>query len=264
MIFYFSGTGNSLQVAKNIGEKSGEELVSIARVMNSKDGCFEYELRDNETIGFVYPIYAWAPPKMVLNFIEKLRFKNYKNNYVFSVATCGGNIGNTMKLVNEYLKKKNMNLNSGFSISMPNNYITMGNVDTRDKEGNKLLAAETTLKNINNVIMEKKSGVFEVNKGFWPFLLTSVINPMFNKNAISTKKFYAKDNCTSCGICESVCNSNTIKVNGKPQWGEACTQCFACIHYCPVKAIQFGKATESKGRYKNPNITLEEMKINTK
>jgi NAD-dependent dihydropyrimidine dehydrogenase PreA subunit/flavodoxin len=261
MIFYFSGTGNSLQVAKCIGEHNNEKLISIARVMNNGAGGFEYTLEDNEAIGFVYPIYSWAPPRMVLNFIEKLRFKNYKNNYIFSVASCGSNIGNTMKKVNECLKNKNLTLNSGFSISMPNNYIVMGNVDSKDKENKKLLAAEATLRNINKVIMERKSGVFQVNKGFLPFVLTSVINPMFNKNAISTKKFYAKDSCTGCGICEEVCNSHTIKVDTKPHWGEACTQCFACIHYCPVKAIQFGKGTEGKGRYKNPNISLKEMKV---
>ena len=55
---------------------------------------------------------------------------------------------------------------------------------------------------------------------------------------------------------------NTIKVNGKPSWGEHCTQCLACINLCPVKAIQCGKGTQSKGRYKNPNINVNEMKIN--
>jgi len=262
MIFYFSGTGNSLQVARNIAEYNDEKLISIASERNNKNTNFKYTLKDNEVIGFVYPVYAWAPPKMVIDFIEKLKLINYKDNYIFSVATCGENIGNTMKVMSHSLKKQNFNLNSGFSISMPNNYIIMGDIDSKEKEEKKLLAAAETLKNINYIIKERKKDVFQVVKGPIPGILTTFINPLFNKGAMNTKKFYANDSCTSCGVCESVCNCKTIKVQGKPKWGKECTQCLACIHLCPVSAIQYGKGTESKGRYKNPNVTLEDMKVN--
>ena len=36
MIFYFSGTGNSLQIAKNIAEHNDEKLISIAFEMNNR------------------------------------------------------------------------------------------------------------------------------------------------------------------------------------------------------------------------------------
>lgn len=259
MIFYFSGTGNSLQVAKSIGDYNGEKLIAIAREMNSRDTSFEYTLEEKETIGFVFPVYAWGPPKMVLQFIERLNFINFKDNYVFSVATCGDNIGNTMKVLNKSLNKRNIELHSGFSIRMPNNYIVMGDVDPKEIENEKLKKAGESLKRINVIINEKRRGVFEVEKGSMPGVLTSVINPLFNKNAMDTRKFYATDKCTSCGICERVCNSNTIKVKGKPEWGKNCTQCLACIHNCPVRAIQYGKGTEKKGRYKNPNVNMNEF-----
>lgn len=262
MIFYFSGTGNSLQIAKKIAEHNNEKLISIASKMNSKDGSFEYTLKDNEIIGFVYPVYAWAPPKMVLDFINKLKLNNYKDNYIFSVATCGENVGNTMKVLSSVLKKKNLDLDSGFSISMPNNCITIGDIDSKEKENRKLLAAEETLKNINDIIKERRKKVFQVIKGYMPGILTGVINPLFNRGATNTKKFYADDNCTGCGICQSVCNCNNIKVEEKPRWGKNCAQCLACIHFCPVRAVQYGKGTERKGRYKNPNVSVEEMIVN--
>jgi ferredoxin len=264
MIFYFSGTGNSLQVAKNIAEHNNETLISIASEMNRKDSSFEYILKKNEIIGFVYPIYAWGPPEMVMNFIKKIKLNNYEDNYTFSVATCGENIGNTMKLLQAELNKRNLNLHSGFSIAMPNNYIVMGNVDSKEAESKKLSAAEETLKDINGIIKDRTKGVFKVEKGLFPFILTSVINPGFNKGARDTKKFYANDSCTGCGICEKVCNAQIIKVDQKPRWAEGCTQCLACIHLCPVKAVQLGKGTEKKGRYKNPNVKVSEMIIGAK
>ncbi len=187
MIFYFSGTGNSLYAAKNIGEHSKENLISIASAMNNKDSSYEYTLKDDEIIGFVYPIYAWAPPKMVLEFIKKAKFINYNNNYTFTVATCGGNAGNAIKAIGACLNKKNMSLKSGFSLQMPSNYIIGGDVDTKEVEKEKLCQAEQVLNRINQVIKDRSEDVFEVEKGFMPVVLTSVINPLFNKKCLDTK-----------------------------------------------------------------------------
>ncbi|WP_052675849.1 EFR1 family ferrodoxin [Paenibacillus sp. IHBB 10380] len=103
------------------------------------------------------------------------------------------------------------------------------------------------------------TGEFKVEKGALPWLLTGIINPMFNKKAIDTTKFHVNDRCTNCDTCERVCNCNNIKVDDKPQWGQRCTLCLVCVHYCPVSAIQYGKETEKKGRYTNPNIRIDEM-----
>ncbi len=261
MIFYFTGTGNSLYVAKNIGESNNEALVSIAEVMNSPKANYEFDLKDNEAIGFVFPIYSWGPPKMVIQFIEKFKLNNYNNHYMFAIATCGKNIGNSMELLDFHLKKKNLALKSGFSIVMPNNFIGLGNVDTPSAESKKLSEAEVTLKHINGIIKDRKVDVYETAKGAVPGLLTSMINPMFNKKATSPKKFYTNDKCIACGLCSLVCNTQTIKVLSKPTWGTECAQCMACLHLCPTEAIQFSKGSEKKGRYKNPNISVDELKL---
>lgn len=261
MIFYFTGTGNSLYIAKNIGQYNNENLISIASEMNSAKEHYEYTLKNSEVIGFVYPVYAWGPPKMVLEFIEKIKLHNYNGNYIFTVATCGKNIGNTVKLFNNYLKKKGLLLKAAFSIVMPNNYIVTGDVDTKEIEQKKLSDSLNTLKHINEIINRRKEDVYELIKGPFPNLVTSVVNPLFNKAGIKTSNFSVNDNCTGCGICKSVCNCQNITMEEKPIWGEKCSQCLACFHLCPVKAISYGRATENKGRYKNPNIDVSELKV---
>lgn len=259
MIFYFSGTGNSLYIAKNIADNQKEKIISISKEMYLKKDIYEYELKSNENIVFVYPIYAWAPPKMVLEFIDKIKLKNYNDNYTIAVASCGENIGNSMNLLSNVLNNKGISLNSGFSIAMPNNYMVMGDVEPKDNIPKLIKEANTTLDKINNIINNKVDNVFQIEKGPMPGVMTKVINPLFNMNAINTKKFYADDNCNGCKICENICNTKTIKVSDKPIWGKECTGCFACINYCPQKSIQFGKATIKKGRYINPNIDINEM-----
>ena len=252
MIFYFSGTGNSSYVAHKIAKNNNEQVISIPQEMKQGKDSYEYNLQEEEIIGFVYPVYAWAPPKMVIDFISKLTLHNYKNNYLFSIATCGANIGNTMGVLQEALKKKGLALQSGFSLVMPNNYIIMGDVDSEKKVAEKLSQAEERLAMINQVLAKKQTGIFQLEKGKLPLFLTGLINSLFNKHGMDSSKYYATDACTSCGLCERVCLTGTISVNKKPVWGANCTQCLACIHRCHTRAIQYGKGTIKKGRYQHP------------
>jgi MinD superfamily P-loop ATPase len=76
----------------------------------------------------------------------------------------------------------------------------------------------------------------------------------------SDKSFYANEDCTNCGICESVCPVNNIVLTeGLPQWQHKCQQCLACINFCPENAIQFGTKSLETGRYHHPEITVQEI-----
>jgi ferredoxin len=261
MIFYFSGTGNSLYIAKTIAKSHNENLISIAATMKDKKEYYEYTLKENEIIGIVYPVYAWAPPKQVIEFLRNLKLMNYNNNYIFTVATCGANIGNTIKVIDKALRINNLHLNSGFSVVMPNNYIIVGDVDTKEIENKKLLDAKQSISTINNTIKNRLDNFYQVKKGLLPAVMTSIVNPLFSKNSLNTKSFHVNERCNGCGLCEKICNSGTIKVKEKPIWGNNCSQCLACIHLCPTSAIQHGKSTEKKGRYMNPQIKVHDMII---
>ena len=80
IIFYFTGTGNCLYVARQIGG-DGALLLSIPQVM--KQGELNFEA---DEIGLVYPIYGHMPHNMVRKFIKKARLKA---EYKFAVLTYG-------------------------------------------------------------------------------------------------------------------------------------------------------------------------------
>ena len=64
MIFYFSGTGNSKWIANQLSKEQKEDLVFIPDTL--RNGTSEFCLREDEKVGFVFPIYSWAPPAIVL------------------------------------------------------------------------------------------------------------------------------------------------------------------------------------------------------
>lgn len=61
MIFYFTGTGNSLWVAKTLSETLGEPLISIADELHKEEKDLIYPVRPDEKILFVYPVHPGDP-----------------------------------------------------------------------------------------------------------------------------------------------------------------------------------------------------------
>ena len=88
MIFYFTGTGNSLYAAKKLADE-GEEVISIIDALRRK--AVHYILKENEKLGFVFPVYFYTVSDPVLEFVRNLQVKNA--GFVYAVIPCGASIG---------------------------------------------------------------------------------------------------------------------------------------------------------------------------
>lgn len=254
MIYYFSGTGNSLWSAQQLAGIFGERLVSMAEALQN-DGL-SYLLTDDEKVFFVMPVHSWGPALLALRFIEKLSFENYREQPVFALFTCGDNCGYADKILAKALQKKGVTLTKSFSLQMPNNYILMKGfgIDPETVEQRKLRDAPELLQTIADHIQEQKAGTI-YTVGTKPFLKSRFVYPMFKKFAVKKVAFYATEKCTLCGMCAEICPTKTIVMaESKPKWGGGCVQCTACINRCPVRAIEYGKITEDQGRYHHPEI----------
>jgi flavodoxin len=110
-IYYFSGTGNSLYVAKKIQEQLRDaELIQITSKEQDRRPSIA-----SDVLGFVFPVYAWGPPKLVEEFIKTAQFN--APDYLFAVATNAGGPGNTLKYTEKLFKKKGLNLHSASLVS---------------------------------------------------------------------------------------------------------------------------------------------------
>lgn len=55
-----------------------------------------------------------------------------------------------------------------------------------------------------------------------------------------------KDKCDGCGVCVTVCPTDSIKiVNNKAVIDDTCIACGACVSVCPVECIEL-KMTKSE------------------
>ena len=248
MIFYFSGCGNSRHVAETLATGLNDQLVFIPEAEREKR--YEYTLAEEERLGFVFPIYSWAPPKLVLDFIGKMNL-NAKPSYVYFVCTCGDNCGQTEKVFRQSLESKGWKLAACCSLQMPETYIGMPGfkLDTKENAQRKIANADAKIKTLLPRLTDKEH-FSDMIVGGMAWLKSKLVNPGFNRFATDDSKYRSTDQCIHCGRCVEVCPLKNITLEeGRPLWHGYCTICMACYHHCPVNAIQYGKSTEGKGQY---------------
>ena len=235
MIFYFSGTGNSRWAAKQIAAQTGDAAQDIAALKAAPS------VENEHQIGLVFPVYAWGAPEAVIRFAKTLP---KTNQFTFGVCTCGEEAGYSLKNFSKIIPLK-----SSYSLVMPNNYVVGSDLEDEGTVLSVLRNAKEEVKRMAEELSAKKE-VYRVHEGSGAGLKSGLVNFGFNKFARSTKSFYTTDACTGCGLCAKNCPACTITMeNNRPVWGSQCYQCVKCINCCPATAIQYGKATETRGRY---------------
>lgn len=147
---------------------------------------------EDQTLGIVFPIYAWGVPEPVLEFVKRL---NSKPSFTFGVCTCGAEAGDAMHKLNLILP-----LNSTYSVSMPSNCIMGADLESNESISSKITKAKVKLEMIAAQVNARQS-VHDVNKGPLAWIKTNLANFGFNMAARSTKPFYVTDKCISCREC---------------------------------------------------------------
>lgn len=249
MIFYFSGTGNSLQVAQKLATALRETLFD----MTSGEPIPQFG--KYERVGFVFPVYAWGLPRVVESFVKQLPMGS-DQYYVYGVFTCGDDVGYTDWLLRKALRKKGWCLNAAYSVQMRNTYVCLPgfDVDALKVSVKKQVGEILRVPHIAEYVAAYAKGSSkELTRGTAAWLKSYVLRPLFNHFLISDKRFWTqRDACTKCGRCVKLCPLQNISFNneGVVEWKGHCTHCLRCYHACPRHAINYGKFTRNKGQVK--------------
>jgi ferredoxin len=260
-IFYFSATGNSLQLAKKVaGQLGTNNLVPIAKAMNKKT-----YLCKSKNIGLVFPVYAWGVPRIVIDFIDKLVFDG--PGYLFSIVTCVGIPAFTLQNVNKVLQAKGARLNAGFVVKAKSASLIKKNILDHviiaiDRKRKKMQTADERIGEMVAIIKEQQDHAPETSS-----LLANIIGHFFHRLSrdylrTASTNFRVDDNCSGCGICASICPRNNISLAaGTPLFGNNCEFCHACIQWCPNFAIKHPSFDPKLVQYTHPDVDLQEFKL---
>jgi ferredoxin len=239
MILYFSGTGNSLYVAKRLAREN-EKLVDMA-VSSDYAVC-------DKRVGIIFPCYCSDIPRKVAEFLGKAVIKT---DYAFAVCTCGADSGKSFGSIQYILCGKGQKLACGKKIVMPDSCVIFGFPQNIVKQllstaDDRIDAVKAEIENgaVSEIAASKPNGIF--SRFMW-FAFNDIVGVRHKKS---------DKNCTGCGLCAELCPRKNIKiVGGRAVFGDDCVNCFRCINSCGHYAVKFGllKNTPSK-RYIHPGF----------
>lgn len=255
ILYYFTGTGNSLAVAKKIEQKiNGFSLVPIHDAIKQPLPSY------SNLIGISFPVYAYRPPHIVATFLRRLK-KEGIGKYIFVIANSGGGPGNVLSHVKRMLKSKK--LQAGFSLHMPFNYLPFGNVPLPSEQRKLYTHAEKRINTIAEIIENRQTHFDPVRNVFRTYIHPGIVYTLaYPTIPTMDKKFWTDEGCNGCTTCGKVCPVQNIRMHdNKPTWLHHCEQCYACVHWCPVSSIQWGDKTTGKKRYHHPEIKLKELLV---
>jgi ferredoxin len=252
VIFYYSGTGNSLWLARLLATKlDGATLCPMKHADSLAAG-------DAEAVGFIFPVHVWGMPVPVVRFLEKLALK--PETYLFALAVNAGQVSRTLVQLREMLAGRGLKLAAGYSIILPSNYIPWGGAAPAQKQQELFAGARAKLQAAAACIADREAGPIEKGPLWQRVVFTAIYKLTFQQVHKMDKDFWCDDKCNSCEICVRVCPARNISLaEGRPVWHHECEQCLACIQWCPQESIQFGKKTPGYGRYHHPEIKLKDM-----
>jgi len=282
-VYYFSGTGNTLAVAREIAKKIHAEPIPLAAAMRAEKLHI-----DAQTIGVVFPSYlamVYGMPLIVERFIRKI--ENIDSLHIFAVCTCGGytpvNALPSLFRLEQLIRSCGGKLSAAYSVRLPMNNLDYGHIPIPIETD-----SETIIQNskgaidfVCNDILKGKPTKHRLAKRTFPLLLTPLFlatkKPVLNmlkKQAkvpadanlayaelvpLTDRSIVVNDDCTGCGICARVCPVGNIKItDGKPVFQHRCEMCFACDEWCPVNAVHHWSRKVGV-KYRHPDVRLPDM-----
>lgn len=250
MVFYFTGTGNSLYAARALDP----ETVSIPQAIRDPQPVYEAE-----TVGIVAPIYGHEMPEMVRAFLRRAELRT---KYLYVVLTYGNRHANAVELAEAALAEAGRKADYIRTLLMVDNFLPAFDMDEQralDKHVEEQLAAiradiGARRRWIEPVTAEDRQAHQNYLRG------------VGGSPAAAWASFRLTDECIGCGICTNVCPAGCIRLaDGRAvRTGENCQACFACIHACPEKAIRmqpvFGyREKNPDARYRNEHVSLSDL-----
>ncbi len=246
MVLYFSATGNTEYVAKEIARLTDDTCLNLLTKIQNSDYS---EIHSEKPFVICSPIYVCELPVFMLKFLKKVKLTGSRE--IYFILSSGGYSGHADHQAKVLSRKIKMIYKGSADVQMPRNYIASDIYPMLSAEeiSEYLSRARVKIPETAEII---KAGGTLTKRHVYIFEALSIIlvaGP-WRKFILTAKAFYAKDSCIGCGKCAKLCPLNNIKIEDKkPVWGKKCTHCMACIANCPKESIEYGKITVGKERY---------------
>ena len=209
VIYYFTGTGNSMRAAEKIAARLGDtEIISM------RCNPIETPAIDADIIGFIYPVYHWTMPEPVVKFIKELSIN--PNAYIFVVAMPSFILGHACEKLEELIEQKGAKVAYGTKVNCVGNYVICYPPIPPPKFV--VPKTERKLDKIADDIAGK--GLRKIPKA--NFIIKRRYRKVMTKykemQSLADYGFIINEGCIACGLCVKLCPCNNIEINAHNAW----------------------------------------------
>lgn len=159
MILYFSATGNGKYIAEQIAEKTDEKCMSIVDCICEDKYCFSNE----KIFGMVVPTYFWRLPRIVAEYLGKLRIENC--GYTFFLTSYGATTGEAGSMAKKIMAHNGQNFDAYYSVIMPDTWTPIFDLTNKNRVDKWLSDGKKQLKLVIGNIMSKRKGERQMRIG---------------------------------------------------------------------------------------------------
>jgi ferredoxin/flavodoxin len=272
LLLYFSGTGNTDYVARYLAHKLDHPLVRTE--LRTIEQQPPETLSDFDLLAVGFPVYAADAPLFFQEYFQRLPSGEGRGAFVF--CTKGAWAGGAVQHNLQRLAARGYVPLGGGSIAMPGtDGLSMIGKDSwlarkaLEKDYDHLQDADRlALKMsvaLSALLDERPAAALRVSlpshagtaltDRVWAYLYRATEN-------WARARLHADGQCEGCGLCARICPVGNVALHeGRPHFADRCVLCLRCLHACPQEAIQIGKLTVDKFRWKGPKDKFNPLQM---
>ena len=248
VIFCYSGTGNCLDMAQNIGRYLGDTDIIMMR-----SAPVRTDVRDTKRVRFIFPCHGGGAPADVLDYARTVQVA--PGSYTFAISQSASYPGTGLAQLNKIVPLDYWRAVTHqctciwlFPHTLMVPPLNAEKAQARSERLAQLIGAELR----GGTKTEKQPPENPLNAAenkAWPMIV--------KKKATG---FRVSEKCVACGQCVRLCPRGNIRIeNGRASIGTNCIQCLGCLQYCPKSAISLGSVTDKREHYHNPKISARDL-----
>jgi ferredoxin len=258
-LYYFTGTGNGLFIAKSIKERLEDDNNEIVIVPINSLNLSQNIISNGDRIVIIYPTYVMTAPEIVKKFAGKIQVSDGSDLFLFAHSG-GGGAGIAINSIKKVFEDRKIKISNIFETTFPSNSAVRSySTDQLRKILEK--AEDSVQKNIESLVKGKNANILRLSILKKSSLLIGEWLAVFGGKYMKFREIDVDGSCIGCSTCVKVCPVENIKLlNNRPVFSDKCEMCLACVNQCPKKSLSYGKMKKSNMMsYRHPDVKLKEL-----